>query len=94
MQPYSEQKSWSVRCWPQLEIQQSHGKKFYEGCQGHGEKIGLNIRVVKVMEEKIGLNMADTLDVRGWAGLAWRKSDILSGMVEEKKESSWVKVNI
>ena len=58
------------------------------------EKIGLNIRVVKVMEEKIGLNMADTLDVRGWAGLAWRKSDILSGMVEEKKESSWVKVNI
>ena len=31
------------------------------------------------------VNMADTLDVRGWAGLAWRKSDILSGMVEEKK---------
>ena len=45
----------------------------------------MKLRVVKVMEEKIGLNMADTLDVRGWAGLAWRKSDILSGMVEEKK---------
>ena len=49
------------------------------------EKIWLNIRVVKVMEEKIGLNMADTLDVRGWAGLAWRKSDILLGMMEEKR---------
>ena len=39
------------------------------------------------MEENIGLNMADTLDARGWAGLAWRKSDILSGMVEEKKNN-------
>ena len=37
------------------------------------------------MEEKIGLNMEDTLDVRGWAGLAWRKSDILSGMAEERR---------
>ena len=45
----------------------------------------MKLRDVKVMEEKIGLNMADTLDVMVWASLAWRKSDILSGMVEEER---------
>ena len=39
----------------------------------------MKLRVVKVMEEKMGLNMADTLtNVRGWAA----ESLTLTGLVE------------